>query len=377
MNNTLSKAVRLALAGAFISAGQTHAQMETDDASGFSIIPSVSYYMFDEDRNMDSAALGSIGIGYRTSTAWGYELTYAMGKTDLSNTNSEVDVEHLRLDALYHLSKHSGVQPFWVVGAGQQLFTRNDNEADNTMVSAGAGLKIDMGSTVAFRTDLRLVNDVDNELTSYAVNFGLNFMLGGGRAAPPVIVAPSDSDNDGVIDSQDRCPDTPAGENVDMNGCTIVLDDDRDGVSNENDKCPGTSAGAKVDDDGCYITITETKEINLNVEFENNAATVSPGSYSEISKVAEFMQEYPTTDVTLEGHSDDRGEASYNQQLSQQRAAAVGDVLVERFGVDRSRVSATGYGESRPLVPNTSEANRAQNRRVTAQIRAQVERVQK
>ncbi|WP_080376624.1 OmpA family protein [Stenotrophomonas sp. Marseille-Q4652] len=92
---------------------------------------------------------------------------------------------------------------------------------------------------------------------------------------------------------------------------------------------------------------------------------------------AQFMREYPLTKVVLEGHTDDRGSEAYNQQLSEKRAAAVAGVLVERFGIDRSRVSSVGYGESSPIVSNDTAENRARNRRVTAKVSANVETIKR
>jgi OOP family OmpA-OmpF porin len=240
-------------------------------------------------------------------------------------------------------------------------------------------LKVAITDYLNLRPELRLINDLERELTHFAFGLGLNFRLGGASAAPaaPKAVAPQDSDRDGVVDSQDRCPGTPIGTPVDANGCELVLDADGDGVADAQDQCPGTSAGAKVDAKGCYIVITETKEVQLRVNFENNSSEITADSYGEIESVAQFMREYPLTKVVLEGHTDDRGAEAYNQKLSETRAASVAKVLVERFGINQSRVSSVGYGESRPLVSNDTAENRAANRRVTAKVSAHVETIQR
>ncbi len=84
------------------------------------------------------------------------------------------------------------------------------------------------------------------------------------------------------------------------------------------------------------------------------------------------MNQYPQTTTVVEGHTDSKGSDAYNQKLSERRASAVRDVLVNQYGVDASRVNAAGYGESRPVADNVSDAGRAVNRRVEAEVEAQI-----
>lgn len=371
----LTRAVQLALCGAALGVA---AQATAEQSSGFTIAPGFEYHLLDKDLALDNPYLWSIGLGYKTSTPWGFELAYAAGTTEPTSGGNDVDMETYRLDALYHFANRDGVQPYLLVGGGKQAFDNGRYDIENDMVNLGGGLKVAITDMLSFRSELRLINDLERELTHYSVGLGLNFLLGGSSApAAPKITAPADSDGDGVADSQDRCPGTPAGTRVDANGCELVMDTDGDGVADAKDQCPGTSAGARVDEKGCYIVITETREQQLRVNFENNSVNVTQDSYSEIESVAQFMREYPLTKVVLEGHTDDRGSEAYNQQLSEKRAAAVAGVLVERFGIDRSRVSSVGYGESSPIVSNDTAENRARNRRVTAKVSANVETIQR
>jgi OmpA-OmpF porin, OOP family len=100
-----------------------------------------------------------------------------------------------------------------------------------------------------------------------------------------------------------------------------------------------------------------------NVLFEFDKADLLPGSDKELDKLVDLMTDFPFLQVEIEGHTDDQGSDAYNMKLSTARAEAVVNHLVRRK-VDRSRLSWKGYGESKPLVPNDSEANRAINRRV-------------
>ncbi|WOD09107.1 OmpA family protein [Marinomonas sp. GJ51-6] len=175
-----------------------------------------------------------------------------------------------------------------------------------------------------------------------------------------------DTDKDGVADHQDNCLATPANVSVDAKGC--ALDDDKDGVANHLDMCANSSAGAKVDEKGCYLVLESQKSVRLDVQFGNNSIAVDQKYYAQIEEVADFLKEYPNTNATIEGHTDDRGSASYNQAISEKRAQAIVDVLVDSFGISADRLNAVGYGEEQPLLNNDTEANRSINRRVTAVI---------
>lgn len=371
----LTRAVQIAVCGAALGVS---ALATAEQSSGFTIAPGFEYSMLDKDLPLDNPFLWSIGLGYKTSSPWGFELAYLAGSTEPTTAGNDVDLETYRLDALYHFANNDGVQPYLLVGGGKQTFDNGRYDVENDMVNLGGGLKVAITDMLSLRSELRLVNDLERELTHYSVGLGLNFQLGGDAApAAPKVAAPSDADKDGVVDSQDRCPGTPAGTPVDANGCERVMDADSDGVADAKDQCPGTSAGARVDEKGCYIVITETKEQQLRVNFENNSFVVTQDSYSEIESVAQFMREYPLTKVVLEGHTDDRGSEAYNQQLSEKRAASVAQLLVDRFGIDQARVSSRGYGESNPLVSNDTAENRATNRRVTAKVSANVETIKR
>jgi outer membrane protein OmpA-like peptidoglycan-associated protein len=85
------------------------------------------------------------------------------------------------------------------------------------------------------------------------------------------------------------------------------------------------------------------------------------------------MATYGNTDVVIEGHTDSAGSEEYNQGLSERRANAVRDDLVNEHDIDADRVSTVGYGESRPVDTNNTEAGRANNRRIEAVISVEVE----
>lgn len=108
--------------------------------------------------------------------------------------------------------------------------------------------------------------------------------------------------------------------------------------------------------------------ITLHTEFDVDKAEIRPQYKDEIAKVGNFMKQYPTTTAVIEGHSDNVGDAEHNRDLSQRRAESVVNHLVEVYGIDRSRLTAIGYGMTKPVADNASDAGKQANRRIEAII---------
>jgi OOP family OmpA-OmpF porin len=207
-------------------------------------------------------------------------------------------------------------------------------------------------------------------------------------AAPAVVVAPKDSDGDGVIDANDRCPTTPAGRTVNPQGCELdgdgdgvvdaldkcpttpsgrkvnaqgcELDGDADGVVDALDKCPTTPAGDRVDSKGCSLP----QVFNLiGVNFDNNKDTLRTDAIAILDDVVATLKRYPALKVEVAGHTDSANSDTYNLDLSQRRADAVLNYFVSK-GVETDRLSAKGYGEAEPIADNSTTEGRFKNRRV-------------
>jgi OmpA-OmpF porin, OOP family len=118
--------------------------------------------------------------------------------------------------------------------------------------------------------------------------------------------------------------------------------------------------------------VAQVVRVELDVKFDFDKAVVKPNSYGDVKNLADFMAQYPATNVEVAGHTDSVGPDAYNQKLSQRRADAVKQVLV-KDGVDAGRITSVGYGESRPVADNATEAGRAVNRRVEASVEAQAQ----
>jgi OmpA-OmpF porin, OOP family len=113
---------------------------------------------------------------------------------------------------------------------------------------------------------------------------------------------------------------------------------------------------AKKTDRGMVLTLGD-------VLFDTGMATLKPGAYTTIDRLAEVLKQAPDRKVMIEGHTDSVGSDDYNRQLSERRAAAVQTALLER-GVASNQITATGKGETFPVASNDNPGGRQQNRRV-------------
>jgi outer membrane protein OmpA-like peptidoglycan-associated protein len=118
--------------------------------------------------------------------------------------------------------------------------------------------------------------------------------------------------------------------------------------------------------------VKEKVTVRLNVRFDTDKAIVKEKYHKDIQTIANFMKLYPDVKVTIEGHTDNVGTDDYNQKLSERRANSIRQYLIEKFGINGSRLTAVGYGESKPIASNDNEEGREINRRVQAVFDVQV-----
>ena len=121
--------------------------------------------------------------------------------------------------------------------------------------------------------------------------------------------------------------------------------------------------GANIQRNADLLAVT----FKSDVLFDTNSEALKAGSYDEMNRVAQVLNQYPETTIMIAGHTDSTGSDTYNQQLSEQRAMSVKNALAGQ-GVNPARMSAIGYGESKPIADNNTESGRQTNRRVAITI---------
>jgi OmpA-OmpF porin, OOP family len=176
-----------------------------------------------------------------------------------------------------------------------------------------------------------------------------------------------DSDSDGINDEDDKCP-SQAGL-ARYQGCPIP-DGDGDGINDEEDKCP-TVAGI-AENFGCpKVDEAIVKKIEYaakNVYFATGKFTLLAKSNAALNEVVKIMKDNTELNLDISGHTDNTGDATKNQTLSENRAQSVKDYLIKK-GVEESRITSAGYGPDQPVADNTTAAGRAKNRRVEIKVR--------
>ncbi|RJG10977.1 OmpA family protein [Pseudomonas cavernicola] len=304
-------------------------------------------YFTDSTRNMDDGNLLGGSIGYFLTEDLELALSYGEYH-DLNGdapVNKDIKGSAAGLDAIYHFGEPGpGLRPYLSAGAAHQSIsnTFTSGRDHTTQGLLGAGLKYYFTENFYARGGVDGIYNFDRGDSEWMAGVGVGVNFGGSQKAEPapapVAEVCADSDNDGVCDNVDKCPDTPANVTVDADGCPAVA---------------------------------EVVRVELDVKFDFDKSKVKEESYGDIKNLADFMNQYPATSTTVEGHSDSVGPDAYNQKLSERRANAVREVLVNQYGVGGERVNAVGYGESKPVADNATADGRAVNRRVEAEVEAQ------
>lgn len=163
-----------------------------------------------------------------------------------------------------------------------------------------------------------------------------------------------DEDGDGVFDRRDRCPGTPANTPVHHNGCPIK---EYPAAPKSPEPEPAPAPQSEV------IVLSDLGE----VLFAFDSAELTDAARARLRDVGGRLQGADVIEIKVQGHTDSVGSDAYNQGLSERRARSVADFLVAQ-GVPASKLSTEGFGESRPVADNATDAGRAQNRRVEIHV---------
>ena len=305
------------------------------------------------------------------------------------------------------------VIPYADLGLGASVY----KSYYGAFLPVGIGFRINFFDEAGININSQYRIPVSPETSNYHFfhNLGIYGIIGPKKEAVkpvPVIpaVVPKDSDGDGIIDNNDKCPNVPGvakydgcpvpdsdkdGINDDEDRCPTVPgvaryqgcpvpDTDKDGINDEEDKCPNQAGVARYQ--GCPIPDTDGDGVNdeedkcptemglpenlgcpaldaRRIQFVLASAKLTKTAMAELDKGAKVLEKYPTVKISIEGHTDNTGSAAGNQKLSEQRAAAVKAYLVKK-GISADRMVAVGFGQTQPIADNKTAAGRATNRRV-------------
>ena len=385
----------------------------------FAVTPVIGGYFFDGNKTLDPTFLVGVRGGYNFTKHLGIEIVYDYTtKTDGKyGPLKDISMHRYGGELLYHFLPDNVFVPYVAAGYSGVKFDGDDvNTKTHGAFDYAVGAKYFVSDNIAVRGDLRhLIYSYDGGTNNdMEVTLGAYFQFGEAEPAmkpvvaepapepvktveAPAPVAPADSDNDGVIDTLDKCPGTPAGVTVDAQGCPVdsdkdgvadyldkcpdtpagaavdaggcPLDSDKDGVPDYLDKCPGTAAGVKVDVKGCPLEAAKRfcdKPAVLAILFDTGKAVVKTEYHGDLDKLGDFLKEFPGSKGSINGHTDSVGSKALNLKLSQKRAESVRSYIIKKFGIDGNRITAKGYGSTKPVASNKTAAGKAKNRRIEA-----------
>jgi OmpA-OmpF porin, OOP family len=310
----------------------------------FTLSPVVGGYSFDGAQHLETRPVYGIRGGYDFTKWFGSEglFDYVQSVSTQGNI-SDIHLFRYGADFLLYLMQDSRVVPYLAAGysgitidyerntpRGAAHFHHNKGIGDY-----GAGLKFFLTDNLALRGDFRHLLFSDNEvLSNYEYTVGASFLFGGKKPVSGPVAQP-------VSEA------VPAPEAAMVPG----------------EEAPPEPVPATEPSPGHHKYC-----VTLHIEFDIDKADIKPEYKDEVARVGDFLKQYPEATAVIEGHTDNVGTPEHNMKVSQMRAESVVNYLTEKFGIDRSRLSAMGYGSSRSISDNASDAGKQQNRRIEAII---------
>ena len=385
----------------------------------FSLSPMIGGISFDGTQHLETSPVYGVRVGYNFTKAFGVEGLFDYARSEGTITGNKVDFFRYGGELLYHFVPDNRLVPY--VAAGYSGVNFDNDTASNSAGHAkgafdyGAGLKYFFTDRLALRGDIRHLIYRNNE-TLQAVEYmvGLYIPCGGAKpAVKPVEPAPAPA--------KIEAPPAPAPEpapapapvpppaptsSLAVNpssvtkGAPVTLT-----WSSQNTTDCGIQPGiGSVQPQGSMtITPMDSATYTLNcsgpggntlskadiavvippppapavkaklcsptvigIMFDTNKADIKPEFHDELDKVGNFLKEFPNAKGTIEGHTDNVGDKASNLKLSQRRAASVRDYIVRNFGIAPERITAKGYGLTKPVADNKTKEGKAKNRRIEA-----------
>ncbi|SFM38306.1 OmpA family protein [Marinobacter zhejiangensis] len=313
----------------------------------------------DSDRTDEYGSAVRVIYGLRLDQNWWVEPQFLTGVMETGQSLA-TDYYHQELgaDISYRLFGDSQFTPFVLAGGG---LSRNDVANDRSKEFAGyANVGLGLLSSPFTESGMRLRGDARYLFDTFSDDYSdIHFSLG--ITVPLGVTRRQIVEKVTVIER----PVIVESERV-----VELADSDNDGVVDGVDQCPNTLEGLEVDAVGCVKTDQEQSVVLRGVTFEFNSNRLTANARDILNRAADALKGQDDLNVELAGHTDNVGAEAYNQQLSQKRADAVREYLLE-MGVNASQMTAVGYGESQPIRSNDTEEGRERNRRVEFNVISQ------
>jgi OOP family OmpA-OmpF porin len=331
----------------------------------FTIAPTLGMYTFEGNEDMDQARpLVGMRLGYNFNKYIGLEgyVHYANTTNNAWSPKKNVDFTGYGGELIFHLLPNQALVPFLAVGVGgvhysYGIFEEDPDYGTDTYKSNkftfdyGYGLKWFLSDWFALRLDIRHIMPIDRFHNNMLVSLGLNFAFGGAKKTAATTVSAAEPVMEEAKPQAAAAPVVEEAKPAVAAAPAVVEEVVR--------PQPKTQVREEVDEMG---------RATLKVLFDFDKATIKKNYTKDIDHMVDVMKEHSDLDLTIEGHTDNIGKAAYNKNLSQKRAEAVKNYMVEKGGIDAKRLNAIGYGQEKPVASNKTRDGRAKNRRVEAAV---------
>jgi OOP family OmpA-OmpF porin len=226
----------------------------------------------------------------------------------------------------------SRLVPYVAAGLGGITLEDNpDGSNTNPLYNYGGGVKYFLNDNVALRGDVRHMVTFDDHYNNLVYAVGLTFQFPTKQEVVPVAAPPEPEPAPVVKKAPEPKPVPPPPP------------------------------------------VMEEIVVSLNIQFDFDKYNIKTIYEDDCKRIANFLKQFPDKTIEIDGHTDSMGDPEYNMKLSQRRADNAREHLIKNYGIDPQRITAKGFGETRPVASNDTEQGRQQNRRVVAVAKAIVE----
>lgn len=400
------------IVAALLLMGLSQAAFAENKGETVTFAPYVGGYTFQGSQHIDTAPVFGFRLGYNLTDNWALEGVVDYLKADRKGGG---DIEMLRYggDILYNFMPKSSLVPYLAAGFGGFNL---DNSKTRGIVNYGGGVKWFLAENFALRADVRGLNySMSKIYTNVEYTLGLHIAVGAPKPAPapvvvaepvveaaapkaaPVVVTPPPAPAPTSTLSAEPATlekgktTTLTWSSANTSGCEIQPGIGPVPASGSKVVTPAANTsytltcngeGGKTATSVAGVEVTEpvVKEaaaakasavaagsrLALKVNFDTGKSIIKKQYYDELKVVGDGLNEQKNLKGVIEGHTDNVGNAKSNQLLSQRRANAVRDYIVKNFKIDKKRLSAKGFGQTKPVADNATAEGRAQNRRIEA-----------
>ncbi|WP_221794946.1 OmpA family protein [Oceanobacter mangrovi] len=347
----------LAIAVAFAAAASAHADQGSTYITvggGYADNEIFDDFRLDNGSHINNSWTNELSLGYYFLPALAGEVSLTLPSPFQGDKKPEIT--QYQLKGLYFFGENA-LKPYLTAGYGLEKFEVPQNnrfDEETHVFTYGLGLQYHFTESWFGRAEYHIDEMTDESNEHGVAMLEVGYLFGASKPAKPVV---KEEPKPVVMPALVKEPEPVVEEVVEV--VVEPLDSDNDGVIDDNDACPNTVAGASVDAKGCSVFDGKLEGVN----FESGSARLTAEARGILDDAASEVAKFPNLKVEIAAYTDSQGSAAFNQRLSQSRADSVRNYLIGK-GISGDQLTAVGYGEDNPIATNETAAGRATNRRV-------------